>query len=344
MDCVDRCCYVRARRYAQALFIVEQRGERSASSRTASCSIRRSSRSKPRPTATAGPARARVPSRSSPRTASCTSTTRRRTSATHIVEYKSRPPNPDVDPTSPQRELFRLDQPYSNHNGGNLAFGPDGKLYTGMGDGGAANDPHRNGQNPKALLAQDPALRRRRRSRSPRSCTSACAIRGGSRSTRRRATSTSATSGRTCGRRRCVAPANGKGAQELRLEHHGGHCTASMPRPARTRDTCNQDRAHATADRVPARSGLFDHRRRHVPRQGAAIARRPLLLRRLLHGSTSQLHVGAWRGARALGLEARDSTSRASHPDQLVRRRCRRRALHRRAHRLDLSARACARE
>jgi glucose/arabinose dehydrogenase len=73
--------------------------------------------------------------------------------ATHIVEYRVTK-NPDaVDPTT-ARELVRIEQPYSNHNGGNLVFGPDGKLYTGMGDGGSAGDPHKNGQNPRALLAK----------------------------------------------------------------------------------------------------------------------------------------------------------------------------------------------
>ena len=74
-----------------------------------------------------------------------------RDGATHIVEYKA---NADRIDTTTHRELVRIEQPYSNHNGGNLVFGPDGKLYTGMGDGGAANDPHRNGQNDKALLAK----------------------------------------------------------------------------------------------------------------------------------------------------------------------------------------------
>ena len=74
--------------------------------------------------------------------------------STHIVEYKVSASNPDVADDKPHREIIRIEQPYSNHNGGNLVFGPDGKLYTGMGDGGAANDPEGNGQNPTALLGK----------------------------------------------------------------------------------------------------------------------------------------------------------------------------------------------
>jgi glucose/arabinose dehydrogenase len=73
--------------------------------------------------------------------------------ATHIVEYRVAADGERVDPAT-ARELIRIEQPFSNHNGGNLLFGPDGKLYTGMGDGGAANDPHGNGQNAHALLAK----------------------------------------------------------------------------------------------------------------------------------------------------------------------------------------------
>ncbi|MEJ7604017.1 MAG: PQQ-dependent sugar dehydrogenase [Kofleriaceae bacterium] len=73
---------------------------------------------------------------------------------THIVEYRVSASDPDaVDPAT-RRELIEIEQPYSNHNGGHLAFGPDGKLYTGMGDGGSAGDPERNGQNKTALLAK----------------------------------------------------------------------------------------------------------------------------------------------------------------------------------------------
>jgi glucose/arabinose dehydrogenase len=62
--------------------------------------------------------------------------------------------NPVVaDPASAQLVLA-VDQPYSNHNGGPLVFGPDGYLYVGLGDGGSGGDPHGNGQNPAALLAK----------------------------------------------------------------------------------------------------------------------------------------------------------------------------------------------
>ncbi len=55
------------------------------------------------------------------------------------------------DPASEQ-ELLRLKQPFWNHNGGGLAFGPDGYLYISLGDGGAANDPFGHGQNLATLF------------------------------------------------------------------------------------------------------------------------------------------------------------------------------------------------
>ncbi len=52
------------------------------------------------------------------------------------------------------RLLLTQKQPFKNHNGGHVAFGPDGKLYIGFGDGGGAGDPHGNGQNPETLLGK----------------------------------------------------------------------------------------------------------------------------------------------------------------------------------------------
>jgi len=58
-----------------------------------------------------------------------------------------------ADPKS-ETLLLHIAQPYRNHNGGQLAFGPDGYLYIGMGDGGSANDPQGHAQNPGSLLGK----------------------------------------------------------------------------------------------------------------------------------------------------------------------------------------------
>ena len=47
-----------------------------------------------------------------------------------------------------------IEQPFSNHNGGHLAFGPDGYLYLGLGDGGSGGDPQNHAQNPNSLLGK----------------------------------------------------------------------------------------------------------------------------------------------------------------------------------------------
>lgn len=58
-----------------------------------------------------------------------------------------------ADPNS-ELKLLGVDQPFANHNGGALAFGPDGYLYAGLGDGGSAGDPMGNGQNTNTLLGK----------------------------------------------------------------------------------------------------------------------------------------------------------------------------------------------
>ncbi|MDQ2853518.1 MAG: PQQ-dependent sugar dehydrogenase [Chloroflexota bacterium] len=73
--------------------------------------------------------------------------------ATIISELTAAPDHASANPAS-ERILLTISQPYSNHNGGQLAFGPNGFLYIGMGDGGSGGDPQGNGQNRQALLGK----------------------------------------------------------------------------------------------------------------------------------------------------------------------------------------------
>ncbi len=67
-----------------------------------------------------------------------------------IAEYRvSSDPNVAA---SAETEVMTITQPFSNHNGGHLLFGPDGYLYVGLGDGGSGGDPGENGQDPTTLL------------------------------------------------------------------------------------------------------------------------------------------------------------------------------------------------
>ena len=77
----------------------------------------------------------------------------RRKIQTVISEFKADPSADRVDPST-ERILLTFDQPYPNHNGGHVEFGPDGMLYIATGDGGSANDPHNNGQRTDTLLGK----------------------------------------------------------------------------------------------------------------------------------------------------------------------------------------------
>ncbi len=75
-----------------------------------------------------------------------------RSGATVVSRFQVSPEDANrADPNSEQ-VLFSVEQPYPNHNGGHLLFGPDSYLYIGLGDGGSGGDPLGHGQNPNTLL------------------------------------------------------------------------------------------------------------------------------------------------------------------------------------------------
>jgi uncharacterized repeat protein (TIGR03806 family) len=71
--------------------------------------------------------------------------------ASHVDRYTL---SGDGKELAQKKRILTLAQPYSNHNGGNLVFGPDGYLYIGFGDGGSGGDPHGNGQKLDTLLGK----------------------------------------------------------------------------------------------------------------------------------------------------------------------------------------------
>ena len=71
----------------------------------------------------------------------------------YVSEFKVDPKGRQVDRKA-ERVLLTLDQPYENHNGGQIEFGPDGMLYVGFGDGGSGHDPQNNGQKTDTWLGK----------------------------------------------------------------------------------------------------------------------------------------------------------------------------------------------
>lgn len=74
--------------------------------------------------------------------------------ATVIARYSVDSNNPNIANPNSALVLLTIPQPFSNHNGGSIAFGPDGYLYVGMGDGGSAGDPQNLAQNQNSLLGK----------------------------------------------------------------------------------------------------------------------------------------------------------------------------------------------
>ncbi len=73
---------------------------------------------------------------------------------TRVEEFRRSRRSPDRADRASRRPVLFIDQPFPNHNGGLLLFGPDDLLYVGMGDGGSAGDPFNNAQNTRKLLGK----------------------------------------------------------------------------------------------------------------------------------------------------------------------------------------------
>lgn len=74
--------------------------------------------------------------------------------ATVIARFRASPDDPDRADPETEMQLLTIEQPFPNHNGGAVVFGPDGYLYLALGDGGAAGDPYLHGQAKQTLLGK----------------------------------------------------------------------------------------------------------------------------------------------------------------------------------------------
>ncbi len=81
-------------------------------------------------------------------------TTREQKLTNIVSRFKVSKTDPYIADPKSEEQLIRSTQPYWNHDGGTVCFGPDGMLYIALGDGGAGNDPHNNAQNLQTILGK----------------------------------------------------------------------------------------------------------------------------------------------------------------------------------------------
>ena len=248
-------------------------------------------------------------------------------------------------------------QPYSNHNAGNLAFGPDGYLYIGLGDGGSGNDPENRAQNPAELLGKmlridvnviDSDANGYAFHRPIRSCTAArpaccrrsgasgCETPGATRSIPRRlaapAGSLSPTSGRAQWEEVDYEPAGRGGRNYGWRVREGAHNNITSPGPAYSHWSIRSTVR-------PCRRSVGHGRLRLSRKRPAGDISRPLLLCGLRAGARvvagADHRSGDGRGQRVGGGRAylRTGRWRRARQHQLVRRRLARRTVHRQSHR-----------
>ena len=257
------------------LYVVEQRG---------TIRVVDQGRIRPRPFLDIAARSRAAASRASSRSRSIRAT-RRTTASTSTTPTRTATPESSStartgSARSPRRRssCFFETQPFANHNGGQLAFGPDGLLYIGLGDGGSGGDPNNNGQTFTTRLGEDLEARREPRGAEP--VLVAYGLRNPWRFSFDRATGDlyigdvgqSAWEEIDYVRRGRARPAD-----ELRL------VASTRARPYDTTRTLDRRGPARPADPgLQARRRLLGHRRLRLPRQVPARARRALLLRRLL--------------------------------------------------------------
>ena len=193
---------------------------------------------------------------------------------TNVVEYRANRTSTAALPRTARRLLF-VPQPYANHNGGGLAFGPDGLLYVGMGDGGSGGDPENRAQNMRTLLGKLVAINVNARRPAPR--IAALGLRNPWRFTFDRANGDLYVGdvGQNAWEEINYVPRRSPG-----LENYGWDAWEGRAR-------FEQKATPTGPDRLPDRGlqpqpGVLGHGRRRLPRQRRARRARPLLLRRLL--------------------------------------------------------------